>query len=228
MEKSQQKYDTFVKSYWNYYLDLDKQMMETRKYVDFDEVNFNTYSIEFLKLYQAVCSEIDVVGKKLANEVNSNFKSEDESNNILKWWYEIQDWYSDWKKKTVSFRQQYNLTPWEYFKVEYLANINGRMYYRVSQVNNFKMPTWWTAYNKVKHNRTSIDKKTNAQNYIKANLLNLSNAYAALYLLEKNYIDYFGDAFASQTTGISALFESEQPIFTVKDDGCLHSTHDYD
>ena len=228
MEKSQQKYDAFVKSYWNYYLDLDYQMMVTRKYVDFDEVNFVTYSVEFLKLFQAVCSEIDVVGKMLANEVNSNFKPDDKTNNILKWWYEIQDWYTDWKKKTVNFRQQYSLMPWDSFKVEYLANKKDSMYYRVSQADNFKVPTWWTAYNKVKHNRTSIDKETNTQNYVKANLLNLSNAYAALYLLEKNYLDHFGDEYASQTTGISALFESVQPILTIRDDGHLYSTHDYD
>lgn len=228
METNRQKYSTFIRSYWNYYLNLDMQMMSTCRYVEFDSVNFSTYSIEFLKLYQAVCSEIDVVGKYLASEINPEFKTDDGSNTILKWWFEIQNWYDVCKKKTVSFRQQYNLTPWDSFRVEYVPDKNGRMYPRISQQGEHKVPFWWSAYNKVKHNRTSIDSKTNAQYYTKANLLNLSNAYAALYLLEKGYLSIFNNELISQSTGKSALFECDQPIFSISEDGNLCYTYEYD
>ena len=52
---------------------------------------------------------------------------------------------------------------------------------------------WWTAYNKVKHQRTTLDESTNLINFTKANLLNVSNAYAALYLLEKTYLSAIAD-----------------------------------
>ena len=64
-----------------------------RKYVDFTADNFNTYSVELLKLFQAVCSEIDAIGKAMATLINPEFKPNDKSNNIYKWWYIIQDEY---------------------------------------------------------------------------------------------------------------------------------------
>lgn len=227
MDINQQKLDTFVKNYWNYYVDLDHQMMSTRKYVEFSESNYSTYSVEFLKLYQAVCSEIDVVGKMLVSELNPEFRIDGSSTNILKWWYGIQDWYSNWKKKAVKFRRQYELQPWENFKVEYVADKNDKMYPRVIQTEGYKVPTWWSAYNKVKHERTSIDKSTQASNFEKANLINLSNAFSALYLLEKNYILMFGDMTSSYSITNSALFERDIPVFFTKDNE-LFCTYEYE
>ena len=35
----------FKKNYWNYYLELENQFLETKKYVAFDSANFKTYSM---------------------------------------------------------------------------------------------------------------------------------------------------------------------------------------
>lgn len=51
--------------------------METQKYVEFCVDTRSTFSVEYLKLFQDVCSEIDVVGKVLAKAVNPLFKPED-------------------------------------------------------------------------------------------------------------------------------------------------------
>ena len=51
----------FVKSFWSYYLELERQFLETKRYVEFSENNSKAYSVEYLKLYQAICSEIDTV-----------------------------------------------------------------------------------------------------------------------------------------------------------------------
>ena len=59
-------FSKFVDSYWNYYLELEGRMEETRRYVEYDNCNHNTFSSNYLMLYQAVCSEIDVVGKEAA------------------------------------------------------------------------------------------------------------------------------------------------------------------
>lgn len=56
---------------------MENEFLSVRRYVDFQEGNFKTYSIEFLKLYQAICSEIDVIGKAMAVECNPRFKPED-------------------------------------------------------------------------------------------------------------------------------------------------------
>ena len=55
--------EIFKKSYWNYFLELEEEFLLTQKYVTFDKLNFNTFSAEYIKLIQAVCSEIDVVAK---------------------------------------------------------------------------------------------------------------------------------------------------------------------
>lgn len=56
-----------------------------------DDVNFDTYSVEFLKTQQALCSEIDTIGNVMASMTDSLHKPDNKNNNILKWWYIIQD-----------------------------------------------------------------------------------------------------------------------------------------
>ena len=64
--KSEITTSQFIKSYWNYYLELEDQLIQTKRFVDFDISNYKTFSIEYLKLLQATCSEIDVVAKIIA------------------------------------------------------------------------------------------------------------------------------------------------------------------
>ena len=66
--KSEITTSQFIKSYWNYYLELEDQLIQTKRFVDFDISNYKTFSIEYLKLLQATCSEIDVVAKIIAEE----------------------------------------------------------------------------------------------------------------------------------------------------------------
>lgn len=44
------KVNIFIKSYWNYYLELEDQFIATKKFVEFDASNSATYSVEYLKL----------------------------------------------------------------------------------------------------------------------------------------------------------------------------------
>ena len=60
------EFNIFAKSYWSYYLELEEQIVLSKKYVEFDETNHKTFSSNYLLLIQAICSEIDVVGKALA------------------------------------------------------------------------------------------------------------------------------------------------------------------
>ena len=106
----------FIKSYWEYFLELEEQLLETKRFVEFDKKNANSYSIEYLKLYQAICSEIDVVGKEIAIAVSPQFKI-DNNKNIKKWGYEIQKKFPNLKDTVTIFNDEYPLQPfqdWEY------------------------------------------------------------------------------------------------------------------
>lgn len=177
--------NVFVKSYWNYYLELEDQFIATKKFVEFDVSNFTTYSVEYLKLFQAVCSEIDVVAKILAEEYDVAFKKL-ENKNIQKWGYYLQSAYPCLETISVLFNNEFSLYPWQNWKYEKYTDKNGALRYRLLQGK--ETPFWWTAYNKVKHERTSHFKDGKV-NYSRANQKNLIYAFAALFVLEKSYLE---------------------------------------
>ena len=191
------KIKSFVKNYWSYYLKLEDKFLETLNYVEFDSINFKTYSFEYLNLLLSVCSEIDVVGKMMAHYKNQNFKEDDTSNNIYKWWYEIQNsFFLDIKKldeQEAIFLDKKLLFPWKNFKIEIVTNKKGSKYHRLLQSPKSKTPPWWKAYNAVKHNRTKRIDETNNANYTEANLANVANAFAGLYILEHAFIKSLQD-----------------------------------
>ena len=186
------QFKLFLRNYWNYYRELEDELIQTKRYVEFTEKNFKTFSVEYLKLYQAVCSEIDVLGKALASEENVNFKPDDRQNNIYKWWYEIQNLtienddkpahYIHLHEYECSFMDEYRITPWSDFEIVKAPDVNGRIRYNLAPGKT--VPKWWSSYNAVKHNRTLVPKNAGEINYARANLGNLMKAYAGLYVLE--------------------------------------------
>ena len=197
IERSADAFHFFEQHYWDYYIELEESLLQIRKYVSFSKKNFNTFSIEILKLYQAVCSEIDVIGKELARIANPEFKTADKKNNIYKWWYEIQDTLFVEEKLDI-FAEPSNIelykyqcrlsndisfTPWKNFHVDQYYDKKAVLRYKLSE--GCKLPKWWHDYNQVKHNRASfVEGSSNETNYCKANFGNLCAAFAALYVLE--------------------------------------------
>ncbi len=173
----------FVKSYWEYFLELEKQLIETKRYVDFDKSNYKTYSIEYLKLYQAVCSEVDVVAKEIASAINPTFKV-DNSTNILKWGYEIQQQFPTIKFEKVIFNESTEIVPFDNWEYEWMTTKDGKR--RLKLVEGCKTPVWWRNYNDVKHQRIGLVAGT--KNFQLANQKNLISAFSALFLLEQLYI----------------------------------------
>lgn len=199
-------FEGIIRNYWEYYRELEEEFLLTRRYVDFDEKNNKAFSVEFLKLFQAVCSEIDVVGKAMAQIADPSFKPADRQNNILKWWFFMQNEYNlsegpftllnPTKDPAVYSLQDYKcfllgrneVQPWKGFVTEKKPDINGII--RFVLASGSKTPPWWSAYNKVKHNRITLDSPS--MNYAKANLGNVVSAFAALYILEKALMDVVG------------------------------------
>lgn len=77
--------EDFCKIYWEYYLVLENDFLETERYVSFDLGenylydnnnhsnigNSLTFSNEYVKQYQSICSEVDVILKSICKELGN-------------------------------------------------------------------------------------------------------------------------------------------------------------
>ena len=52
---------------------LEKDFLATERYLTIDPLNFGAFSNEYIKQYQAICSEIDVIAKSYCKELESSF-----------------------------------------------------------------------------------------------------------------------------------------------------------
>jgi hypothetical protein len=138
--------------HWYYFAALSEDVQRTARFVEPIQDNFKTYSIEFARLYLAICSEIDVIAKLLCHQVNPQapVKRIDDYRPV------ILAKYPDFPLVEVNFQQsELLLTPWE-------------------QWGNGKNPAWWGRHNNVKHQRDKF--------YHEANLENTLNALGGLYI----------------------------------------------
>lgn len=51
--------------HWNYFLAIEKDLENLSRYIEFDESNLKTYSIELTHILFSASSEVDVVMKQL-------------------------------------------------------------------------------------------------------------------------------------------------------------------
>ena len=170
--------EEFCRLHWSYYLVLEKDFLVAERYVSFDfgdnylynshEVsdygNSNTFSNEFVKQYQAICSEIDVILKSICKELEENNTADSMPNYtelILQHWSNISN-----QKVRMNVVELQPFVNWK-------AN------------PTYNSPDWWKPYNCVKHERL--------ENFRKANLKNVTNALAGLYILELYFVKFIGD-----------------------------------
>ena len=172
------KREEFCDVFWEYYLSLEKDFMDAERYVYFDLGDNNlydgkiskdtgnslTFSVEFVKQYQAICSEVDIILNAICNEIRQNVdnKITEHTKIILSdnFWCKV-------VMQKVKFKD-----------IELQPFMNWT-------ANPYKSPDWWTPSNNVKHDRT--------HNYKKANLKNVTNSLAGLYILENYLAKYIGD-----------------------------------
>lgn len=189
MTEKEKQLNDFINSYWQYFLDLENEFANTQKYVAFDMCNKDTYSIEYLKLFQAVCSEIDVLGKEILHYFEPEFKA-DGMETIKHWGYGITQYLRESLSAPVLFAGKIRLDPWAKFGYEKykVTDKNGQISTRYRMETGCVQPKWWREYNQVKHARTSCGDDGRV-NYQRANFGNLIQAFAALYILEQFYMD---------------------------------------
>lgn len=174
-------YQMFLKSYWNYFLEIEENILSIQQYVNFEKKNWKVYSNEFIKMLEIICSEIDVIAKEIVLFKNPTAVNID---GIYKWGYEIQNLIPNISIIKIQFNNEIDIVPWKNWQYEKYTDKNGRI--RTRLVRNKDNPKWWTAYNKVKHARTS--RTTLGYNYEKANLDNVINSLGGLYILEEYFL----------------------------------------
>ena len=168
----------FMRRYWNYYLLLEKNFLETEQYLAIDELNFEAFSNEYIKQYQTICSEIDVIAKSYCKEINNSFNG-DKINSYCKCIIENEPDFSSRKVKLVD--SDIEMCPWKDWSYTIQTQSNGRP--SIMATN----PDWWVKYNRLKHNRTTINRETHLPYYKLANQKNVLNSLAALFQLELYY-----------------------------------------
>src|SRR5688572_27178177 len=122
-------------------MSLEDDLIETGRYVEICEDNFDTYSTQFTRLLLAAASEVDVVAKQLCRQIDPTGTP----GNI-----------NDYRKVIVpklpaipciQMGIQWNpvrVKPWEAWGAPTPSN-----------------PVWWRAYNDVKHERNANFKSGN-------------------------------------------------------------------
>jgi hypothetical protein len=158
----------FENVYWNHFLNIEQKIMATKTYVDFDDINKNTFSIIYLDIYLSICSEIDVICKEFCRSIDPSFNGD----NIIDFCECITNTYPQIINHEVQLKgTTIKDIPWE----NWIFNGNDR--------SKNSTPKWWKIYNNIKHKRTSKD--VNDVYYYKyANQDNVLLSFFGLFVLE--------------------------------------------
>ena len=178
--------DEFCSRYWDYYLLLENDFVNTNRYIAFDLGDNNLYdeaieitdvesygnslifSDEYVKQYQSICAEVDTVLKAICCEF-----SESKARSMPKYTKIILEQWPALSEQKVEFASAI-LQPFKDWK-----SIGGD-----NTKPEFSGLEWWRDYTDVKHNRI--------ENYRKANLKNVVNSLAGLYTLELYLVRHIG------------------------------------
>jgi len=143
-----------IEPHWNYLLAIERDLDRLSRFVEFDERNFNCFSIEIARVLLAAGAEVDVVCKQLCRNINVASSAD----NIHRYRDEIVLALPKVPTFTVLLpRFGLRLTPWDEW------------------IKPAGVPFWWTAYNKIKHEQDS--------EYHRAHLKNALNAVAGLFVV---------------------------------------------
>ena len=127
--------NSFTDIYWAHYVSLEKEFLNTLKYVSLSNDNYSAYSETYSKLMLEIGSEIDVVLKIYCKLLQPTFNG----NCITDYMTLISVSKAAFSTQEVSIStNEVKVQPW----------INW------SRSDGGISPFWWTAYNKIKHNRT--------------------------------------------------------------------------
>ncbi|ABO24922.1 HEPN AbiU2-like domain-containing protein [Shewanella loihica] len=138
--------------HWKYYQSFEYDLNRLSRYIEINQDNFSTYSVELTRLYLSSCAEIDTVMKEICYQLSPNAKSD----NIMDYMKVIESNLHAFITETaVIERFSISCTPWKAWQ---------------EQIS----PSWWKSHTDVKHNRN--------KHFTKANLKNVIDSICALYI----------------------------------------------
>ena len=162
------------------YLNITKELIDIFDYIEPAEDNLPVYSIKLYQLLLRACTEVELNFKKIlySNNYHGNnnfltitdYKKIEQSSLLSKYKIEIKYWRKYTKKKNVIFTSRI-FKPFICFSQS-----------NTSKGNKGK-PSWWYAYNQVKHNREA--------NLRLANLENCINAVGSILILLYSQFGYY-------------------------------------
>lgn len=161
--------ETFEKTFWNYYLELEREYLKIERLIPFDKTNYYTFSYKYIDLLWEICSEIDVLFKEYM-EIKEYAPELDENGNHL---FNIKQYEKFVEEKLHSFKNQ-EITC-------YNPKFHNKKIYPFSLWTTNDSPKWWRVYNKIKHDKELelYGKKA----YKCANQICVLNALGALFQL---------------------------------------------
>jgi hypothetical protein len=141
--------------HWRHYLALEREFLEIAQYIEICQENFHVHSIKFSHLLMASASEFETVGGMIRDKSGIRGTG---INSIL----ETIDCIEGTFKETEIDIPLYQL------KLKPLEECAQKT-----------PPSWWTAYNKVKHHRTT--------HFNEANLINSLMSMCSLLMMLARY-----------------------------------------
>ncbi|PKK88805.1 MAG: hypothetical protein CVV64_17120 [Candidatus Wallbacteria bacterium HGW-Wallbacteria-1] len=132
-------------TYWNTFIALEADLERITRFIEFNEDNFQCYSIELTKIILATCSEIDVIAKLLCEKIDPDFQNRKIKN--ITYYHEIlsKKYPSIGEYGINLFRYGLEIFPWK----DWNSDIG---------------PVWWRSYNDLKHERNNFFKTGNLEN----------------------------------------------------------------
>lgn len=191
---------------------LEKEFVEISRFIAFTEDNFDTYSIKIQELHLRICSEIENILKLV---IHKHFVSEEEILTLWETQKSsflnqksLTDDYSDLynklnsNEKTKLDKYLFGFPDFAfYFKIAcnkfnldkkgaiFLLGITPTTTLHILQPfeieNGLNVPTWWTNYNKIKHDKLN--------NFSRCKLSDLINSMSGVYLLMNYLTKYWTD-----------------------------------
>ncbi len=210
--------EEFSNIYWSQYISLEKEFAATLYYLALDINNESAYSQAYSKLMLEVGSEIDVVFKEYCKLIDSSFKGSYKT--IGRYKESIKNNKPDFITQEVT-----------------IINYDRTLYPWIEWNTLPDAPWWWTAYNKVKHSRTSIVEidGQRQEGYKFANQKYTILALAGLYQIMVNFYHQLADGegkriitpmpgsriFKMTGGGWDSISFYGDSAFYINDEGCL-------
>lgn len=156
-----------LKSHGNYFLALQTDFEILSRYVEINTSNYKTYSTELAKILMTATQEIDVLLKSICCIIDSSRKPDN---------LKIKDYF-----KIISKSCYRDILTEKFYIPRFSLEFTP-----YSNWNEECSPNWWTANNKVKHDRASSFERANLENVINSlGALLVTNLYYYKVIREK-------------------------------------------